>query len=411
MGINWIFDSRYYSGSLSARQKLSDFLALCNAKGIHCALASDPTLQVFTNGIQYNKDVANNASLYNYNSSGKLTYLFLEHEFWRANDQNTFPNSPTNPALMDAFYQSRYEDHKTLLSNLKSNKDYDANIHGVHDYIAWFHHSWNNSANGYNYTNTSARNTKASELEKLSDAMFLVYYQSYSDVGMTPPYGEEGHDFLATNASSGTRYFNVERWKERIGYLGQNTRKTVLIPLFSSEIDNPTTTCGEADFLGAYLEDTPGNGTGSLHSAETYYQSQHSSIYSNTSSYTNIQNTEVGALAWFKYSCMNEKDFGTNSGRVECDGFNTPLELNESKSTNTGLTVFPNPSSSYFTVRSNFMNIVEVKIYNMIGMLICTKSIEEQGQKVVHELNSGAYFIVVTYSDNSIDRLKVVVHE
>jgi hypothetical protein len=411
MGSNWIFDPRYFGGSLSARQKLSDFIAACRAKDITCALVSNPTLQVFTNGIQYNQDVVKNASLYNYNRNGKLTYFFLEHEFWRANDQNTFPNSPSNPAQMDAFYQSLYTEHKDLLTDLKANKGFDANVHGLHDYIAWFYHSWNNASNGYNYTNTTARNSKASELEKLSDAIFLAYYQKYSYLGTSPPYGEEGHDFLSTNATSGTRYFNVERWKERISYLGQNTRKTVVVPLFSSEIYNSTVLCGEDDFMGAYLEDAPGNGTGSLQSAETFYQSQHATIYSNTTSYPDVQNTEVGALAWFKYSCMDAKDFGSNSGRVECSGFNIPLELDENKRTNSNLIVVPNPSNLHFTIRSNIKDLVELKVYNMIGSVIYTKSGSGQQEMKVVGLDPGAYSVVVTFSDNSIGQIKALVLE
>ncbi len=413
-GSNFIFDPNYYSGSLTARQALSSFIAKCAQKNIQCGLVSNPTLGVFTNGIQYNMDVANNSSTYNYNRSGKLTYFMLEHEFWRANDVNLFPNSPIqSPGQMDAFYQGLYGDHKTLLTDLNNNKDFDANVHGLHDYIQWFYHSWSNTSNNsYNWSNTTARKNKAAELEKLSDAIFLVYYQKYSAPTGTPK-GEEGHDFLATNATAGDRLFNVNRWKERLSYLGKNTaRETEILPLFSNEIDYNGTVCGEGDFLGRYLEDTPGNGTGSVKSTETFYQSQHATIYANTSSYPDIINTKVSSLAWFKYSCMKDKDFEANSGRVDCDIFNRKLSKEEHFINSNEIILYPNPNNGTFHILSEKIALKDIKVFDTQGRLIKSKTFEDNIQHTqISDLNTGIYYISILDTERNIHHKKVSIVE
>ena len=419
-GVNFIFEPGYQSHSTTqqAKNALNDFIDRCfrGSPSVRCALISTTKEAVYTNAIDYNKDVTAGTAPYNYKSNGKLSYFILEHEFWNPHTinvssgptaANTAPDffdnedaSSSNdvPAnKLDGHFVVAYNEHLDILDKMDQNKNFDANVLGMIDYLGYFYNRYSpTSPNNHPRSNTTKRQTKATAIEAKCDAMLLTYYQRYSSA-------ENGIDFLSTTFTSGAQYLNVEIWKERISLIGkQSGKKTNIIPLFSAENDLSGKACGQSNkFLGEYLAGLPVNtGSGSFKSAETAYYNQHQPFYASTTTpYDYVKNLNVAAGAWYTYSCVDLKDFGSsNNDLPSCQSFNTPLNLEEEPSMDITdqIKLFPNPNSGTFTITiGGSKRYNTFKVYDAFGRICLTGSCGDQKNLDfdLSSLNSGMYFI------------------
>ncbi len=426
-GLNFIFDPNYQSDPTTAiaKQKLSEFIGKCHLENITVGMISTTKEAVFTNAIDYNIDVANNASAYNYNHNGKISYFVLEHEFWNATEINAYSGNTAFPQYdnesedpqdwvpaneLNDHFISCYNDHKTLLTNLRSNANFDANVIGLLDYIGYFYFRWDNSSNNFDRNNITAQQSKATEIESLTDALFLVYYQEYSN-------DEYGKDFIITSQASGLRQVNVEDWKQRLSLLGKQSNKdTYIIPLFSSEYYvNQNDYCGRGvstNFLGSYLHGYPGYGIGTLNSAESTFQNQYANeIDGNYNDFPDIDKIKVSAMSWYKYSCIDEKDF-YNKSLLECEGFNNPFSIEDKKILQNGvLQVYPNPSENYFIINSEYA-ITYISVIDINGKLVfdnfIDRNVSNNEIEIKHQLSTGLYILNV-YSEEGVLNFKILI--
>jgi len=418
-GANFIFDPNYYSGSLLARQKLSSFISSCRSNGIHCALVSTAVLSVFTNGLQYIVDIANNASNFGYNRSGKFSYFLLEHEFWNARWTKaytgptasiaTFPISNTNT---DVHFENVYENHKTMLTDLQNVNGLDANIAGVHDYVNFFYNDYSHSSNSHYHTQAAERKTRASEIESITDGIFIVYYQEYTS-------SQNGLDFLTTNATSGQRRYNVDRWKERLKDMGNLVGQTNVFPLFSAEFyEDSDEACGDGvgtDFLGKYLDGAkPFMGSGDLKSAESSYISAHTAAYNNNVDYPNLNKLNVSAIAWYKYSCLvGRTNYFNDLDRVNCTAF-TGSPLNEEELLEVEIEtfiLFPNPAKELIYIKSNSTVEVNFKIYDLKGRLINRGTFNQLTSIRLEGLEEGVYNIQLSSKGKYTVKKVIVIND
>ncbi|MCB0803989.1 MAG: T9SS type A sorting domain-containing protein, partial [Flavobacteriales bacterium] len=421
-GLNFVFDSIYQADPTTKQAKidLSNFINKCYLASPRIAVGMVSTTKkvVWTNGIQYNIDVANNASTYNYNTNGKITYFVLEHEFWRADKINAFsgntafyidingdphnhqedgPLSTANDVpngLLNDHFTNVWNDHKTILTNLKTNKDFDANVAGLHDYITFLFYNYVGANSSNDNSSTGHQISRAQFIESKANAIFFTYYRKYNTTDF-------GQNFLA----------NYPYALDRLSFFGSQTNKTHIIPLFSGEIwdqNDPDKQCGEdasTDFLGSFLEDHPGYGTGTFKDAETTYQSQHQAVYNNTTTYPNIQNISVANFSWFKYKCLKEKMFIDN-GLVDCESFNSVLALEE-KNNDRRLTIFPNPTNGRFKIESSGTDeISSIQVYNNVGQIVDNL---EPSEEYHLNLKTGIYVLIVFTREGSITSHKLSV--
>ncbi|UTW63372.1 T9SS type A sorting domain-containing protein [bacterium SCSIO 12741] len=430
-GLNFVYDPNYQSHptTQTAKNNLNSFIAQCarSTPRIHVGLISTTKEAVYLNAIDYNDDVVNNSTKYNYNNTGKISYFVLEHEFWNPQtinastgptapptydneDGNTSNDVPNNQ--MNVHFDQVYDDHKDILDKLDKNKKFDANVLGMHDYIGYFFNRWSaTTSNTSPRSNLTKRSTKAAYIESHCDGIFLVYYQRYSSQ-------DNGKDFLTTQATSGVRLANVDTWKERIGFLGQQSNKeTNIMPLFSAEMDHQGQSCGDGNqFLGRYLEDPPGNGAGSFFSVETSYQSQHNTVYNNTTSYPDIQNVKVIANSWFTYSCVDQKDFGASNGLPDCNVFNSVLSNADMDLESDNWVLYPNPNNGEFFLNlGRTEDLKSIEIFDLKGKLIHSddfnhgRSDDGQIQVKLHSADPGMYLVKLNYLNESPQVKKCIV--
>jgi hypothetical protein len=411
-GVDQIFRSPNQNSTGTAYKGfLSTFINKCDSLGILCSFISGYKNLEYDRASAYNSEL--NVAGNNYKYSGKLRYFMPEHEFWNVRSttsskhQSTVLNSDivtlSSGYTWDQHYYDCYTDHKNIMDSLNIIDANDANIWEVHDYFGYFYgYTWSDSITLYNRNNMSWRQACADTLLEKSKKIYLTYYEPYK--------WDNGIVFLGGNNQNGF----VELWYERIKLLGQQLgKKTTIIPLFSAEyfVSAPDTFCGyseNTDFVGRYLGGPPfyfGAATNSFNSVETIYHNQHDSIYSQTVAFPNIQTVEVSGVSWFKYSCINDKNY-TNKSRISCFPFN-PNSVsveNNVKKENSDFRIFPNPSSGIFKIESLAISgIVDVKVYDLNGNLRYEQRKKIDSNKIRIDLgilNNGLYVLQVYCQDN-----------
>ncbi|MEA3495636.1 MAG: T9SS type A sorting domain-containing protein, partial [Bacteroidota bacterium] len=412
--LGFIFDDRNIQYQYIREDKelykgyLEDFIEKCNKKGILCGMVTDKTVSAMMDAAQFNQDY------FNYFRSAKLDFQILEHEYWNAQNLKTldYVNPPTEPEKMDGHFVDIWDDHKLLLTTLNNYCVKNANFWAVYDYLGFFYHRWdgvvnNIDYNGYDHDNLSVQNSKAQWLEQNTDGIFLHYYTNYQY--------NNGLDFLNSNVSSSSL---VDRFVERLSLLGQQNNKTNVFPIFSAEYyKSSEDNCGEdpdSDYLGKYL-DGPDANTGTyighnLRSVEEEYVDQHADMY-NDVSYDYIQNVNLACFSWFKYSCVEDKEFYLHQNTydntlLDCPDFTDWVigieELNL-KSHSHVFKVYPNPSNSTITIISNSnIEILRIKLYNSLGELIFMQLPNSKITFVeTNNLKKGIYLLHIKTENNS----------
>ncbi len=124
-----------------------------------------------------------------------------------------------------------------------------------------------------------------------------------------------------------------------------------------------------------------------------------------------ITNVDVGAMSWYKYSCIDEKDF-YNKSLLECVGFNNPFGVEEEKIELNGvLQVYPNPSENYFIIKSEY-EITYISVIDISGRLLFDNHIGSKvGNNEItinHQLNTGLYILNV-YSKGEVVNFKILI--
>ncbi|MCB0803710.1 MAG: T9SS type A sorting domain-containing protein, partial [Flavobacteriales bacterium] len=399
-GANQIFRPANVNTTLGNSYKgyLNTFISKCHLKGIKCGIVSGYLEATYDTMREYNVSV--NAGKYNYKSNGKITYFMVEYEFWNAHLADYAPPSSGLPGSMNQHFVTVYNRHKNILKLLRNQKYRDANIQGIHDYIANPYFYWSGAGNSYSSSNTSFSESIMEELDSLSDAMFLVYYKSYQAFP-----NHQGLEFLTSTSNF---------WNQRVSYLGKKSSKSVIIPLFSAEVDDsdPEKHCGGGeDFLGKYLDGDPYNsGTyigHDFYSVEDTLLDQHAIIYNNTSTYPNIANVEIGAFAWFKYECVKKKNF-SRKDLNNCSAFTTPLETINLDKTNLEMIVFPIPASDLITVKIPMSTNLEVNIFDLQGKLMLRDKGNAKLEIDTYNLNSGIYLLKAEFKDVTTYR-KIII--
>jgi hypothetical protein len=419
-GVDHIFrDVNQNATGTAYKGYLSTFISKCDSLGILCTFLSGYKNTEYDRASFYNSEL--NVAGNNYKYSGKLRYIMPEHEFWNVRSTTSSKHHSTDPNTelvilssgytWDQHYYDCYVDHKNILDSLNIIDTRDANIWEVHDYFGYFYgYTWSDSLTIYNRNNLSWRQACADTLLEKSKRIYLTYYEPYK--------WDNGVVFLGGNNQNGF----VELWYERIKLLGQQpSRKTSIMPLFSAEyfVSAPDTFCGygeNTDFVGRYLGGPPfyfGAATNSFNSVETIYHNQHDSIYSQTGSFPHIQNIEVASVSWFKYSCINDKNY-TNKSRISCYTFNTnPLKVENSKEIERNdFKIFPNPSGGLINIQSHHqVENASLKVYDLHGNLKVTEDKEFIDGLISIDLSflSEGFYILQVYTQNALISKRIIL--
>jgi hypothetical protein len=413
-GVDHIFrDVNQNATGTAYKGYLSSFITKCDSLGILCTFLSGYKNKEYDRASFYNSEL--NVAGNNYKYSGKLRYIMPEHEFWNARKTTSSRHQSTNPTndivilstgyTWDQHYYDCYTDHKNIMDSLNIIDASDANIWEVHDYIGYFYsYTWSDSSILYNRNSSAWRQACADTLLEKSDKVYFPYYAPFK--------WDDGIAFLGGNNQNGF----VQLWYERIKLLGkQPSRNTSIIPLFSAEyfVSSPDTFCGdgeETDFLGRYLGGPPhylGGSNNSFKNLETIYLNQHDSIYSQTTNFPDIQDVEVSAVSWFKYSCIAEKNY-SDKARVNCYPFNTnPLIIEgKPKIPQLKVKIFPNPTKGVVNIEISESDF-EIFVFDLHGAIKAKFNQFENMNSVqlsLTDLIDGFYVIQVRTANDLISK-------
>ncbi|MGB0392024.1 MAG: T9SS type A sorting domain-containing protein [Salibacteraceae bacterium] len=407
-GVNWVFESSNNGatrGGENYQILLNKFLSKAKRKGLFCSFVSDNDPAVFEGARVHN--VTNSIMSYNFDKAGKIAFFLLEHEFWNPRSTNAVsgPTAGDDPDkvhvdTLNVHFESLYEDHKSFLDTLNQQKFKDANILAVHDYIGYLFCNRKEPGfnNNYFYTNTAARKQKAAELEKKSDAIFLVNYQKYRSIHW-------GLSFLVPTPPD---TYHVSLRYHRQSYFGKNTRNTYVFPLFSTEYHEDTTSgnwCGphnkaiNEDFLGQFFRDTSITYQ-SFNAVEDTFINQYNQVYFDSTMST-ADSVVIAGFGWFKYSCFNNYSF-TKTEVHPCLVLPTPsaLILEEpnsiaEKEKINNIQVYPNPFGESLFIISNGQ-IEKVIIRSLNGQVVIEKEhLETDIQLSITGYPQGIYILEV----------------
>ncbi|MCB0738644.1 MAG: T9SS type A sorting domain-containing protein, partial [Bacteroidetes bacterium] len=420
-GVDHIFrDVNQNATGTAYKGYLSSFITKCDSLGILCTFLSGYKNKEYDRASFYNSEL--NVAGNNYKYSGKLRYIMPEHEFWNARKTTSSRHQSTNPTndivilstgyTWDQHYYDCYTDHKNIMDSLNIIDASDANIWEVHDYIGYFYHRWDSSSNSYSETNTAWRAAIADTLEDMSNGIYIPYYLKHE--------WDSGVAFVGRNNANGY----VQLWQERISYLGQNNSKpTRIFPLFSAEYFKSWSNndyCGDdesTDFLGKYLHGPPanvGNSSNTFKKVEKLYLDQHDSIYTQTTAFPNLQNVEVNATSWYKYSCVQNKNF-TDKGRNNCYVFTKhPLRIEDDKNhvLNTEISIYPNPNNGSFVIGSSIQKIESIRVFDYSGIMVFNRKLIEPIREVnfdLYPIQSGLYILVIECDNRTVSTRKLIV--
>jgi len=389
------------NSKIELQDSLKSFIENCHLYGIEVGMITDTTDSAQINAALYN------TGLFNYQQNSKIRFIVLEHEFWNANSLvtntgNTKNYHPkTNPVpqnLMNDHFVNVWNDHKINLSRLNKLKRDDGNMWSVQDYVAYYFHNWGNVNNNYGYSNQDSARAKAIWIDDTTDVVYLYYYQNDQD--------SLGLDFLK---NLNPNDFQAPRFKERLNQLGYANQNSVIYPMFSAEyFISFTDLCGyidtnskdTTDFLGKFLYGPPANtglSTGTFYTVETEYIHQHTTIYNDVNNYPEIEDVEVNGFAWFKYSCLELKNFPIKD-RINCPDFSyLGLSSKESKKLEyyQEFTIYPNPTTEQITIDPKYNAVYSLNIYNIQGKLLASKTLINTATVYLDFLSKGFYILKI----------------
>lgn len=85
------------------------------------------------------------------------------------------------------------------------------------------------------------------------------------------------------------------------------------------------------------------------------------------------------------------------------------LGIDDDNSESNSLSIYPNPTSDYFSVKNNFAAL-QINIYNTFGRKVASKKVETNEKIDVSELNSGLYFVQILKEGALLYSDKVVIN-
>ncbi len=91
--------------------------------------------------------------------------------------------------------------------------------------------------------------------------------------------------------------------------------------------------------------------------------------------------------------------------------FNSGVGVNENKSTNHDISVYPNPSENYFNVdlKNNSINNSVIILYDVLGKEVKRQMISESKTNIQHDLQKGIYFYNVLKDSEKISSGKLII--
>lgn len=424
-GLNHVFSPKTKASHKSvAEPSLNAYLAELKNAGITAGVIYQGGSQEIINTALYNTQLAIN--LNNYNQAGKVNFATLDFEFWNAGtgdyivDRNGITYADPND-----LYQAIYDDHKFYLSQLNQARHWNGNGWGVYDYIAKF---FANLAPNFQYNvNNADRQAKATELELLSDAIFLYHDNPYS-AGPLNFLSEEGNS-ANYPVNSGVNW-RVDQYRERMKLLGNkvdlngNPIKTNVIPIYYTSWDDPIVTssfCPQdngLDCLGRWFEDygslnaNPGH---TLKKVEETYNSQHALAFNNNISGINfltISNVELIGHSFYGYTCLKDKDFSDKSNSLCPSNFGGVIGLEDVVEINTKnlvVKIFPNPSNTRVVNFDSREKISRCVIINEIGQEVKEIKFNNVTSSSIRVDKSGFYQAVFFTEDNQRLSTKFII--
>jgi hypothetical protein len=347
---------------------------------------------------------------FNYSGAGKVNFMMLEHEIWNPlvknpNNQYTMTDykgdNVTSYSNVDLFYAQLVQDHYDLLDHMIATKLTSANFWKSFDYLAYPFNTQplNNSSSPRTVSDNTFRLQYTQSIEARSDAIFLMYYATYSWGGLN------GRDFLVGTAD----------WQKRLRDFGSLLNSSIF-PLFSAEyFQSSSNYCGEGgDHLGKFLDGPPANPASgysgnNFNSVENTYLSQHNSLTGVSS------NVSVDGFGWYGYQCYKQKIFpSVNNLRVPCVGSGWISEGNLEIS-NIKLNLYPNPASSNLIISNLSVKreSIEVTIYTLTGKIVLreiTKAIDGKLYLNLDKVDNGAYMINIHEIEGQLEQeLKLII--
>ncbi len=83
-----------------------------------------------------------------------------------------------------------------------------------------------------------------------------------------------------------------------------------------------------------------------------------------------ITNVDVGAMGWFKFSCLQNKTGFLRKQLNECRDFTNPVSIEEKTGLKSQLNIYPNPVyTHHFTIDYDSNLPYSVSVYNLSGQL------------------------------------------
>jgi hypothetical protein len=371
---------------------------------------------------------------YNYTSTGKISTVTLEDEFWRSTESYSV-------------FLTEFDDHKIYLQRLLNLKPRDLNIQQANDYIGYLNKEKNPDDEENDHTNTQIK-IRSQEIEDIIDnvsnsyrldRIYKMYYTTCSNEEIR---GTNDQPFQWDKFAYSTTVFG-----KRSG-----SRETQIFPLFSSEAKSiPAIGGDDADFLGYWWATRDPNApaeTRTMIDAERKFMN----AYPNN---TYISHADAGAnkafngFCYFSYQFLQKVsaynidqsqslNFSNNNatGRVQESEYSTlitnpcvryiPVFVPKGKRgqlTNvkeqgetSRLLAYPNPSNGSFNIQLSGIceQQLYLKIIDIQGRECFTTTLKSNSDIPSIDLGhlpTGIYFMEVYSSTSLLTKSKIIIFD